>query len=144
MRRCCLILLILCLFLSGPGCKTSKEGAESTTGEKIEKASKTPNVAKDEESTLKIVAGSDNAVGVDLTNKVPVKGVQFTIEGVKVNDVRTTSRTEGFLAEFNKENGKVILLSISGNKIDQGTGPILEIVCDKADSASLSGIKIVK
>ena len=144
MKEFYLILLILCLFLSGPGCKKSKEEAKTTVDKKVEKASQTPTVRKDEESTLKIVTSSDNAVGVDLTNKVPVKGVQFTIEGVKVNEVRTTSRTEGFLAEFNEKNGKVILLSLSGNKIGQGNGPILEIICDKADSARLSGIKIVK
>jgi len=101
-------------------------------------------VEKDEESTLKIVASSGNTVGVDLTNKVPVKGVQFTIEGVKVTEVRTTSRTEGFLAEFNEKNGRVILLSFSGDKIDQGTGPIAEIICGEGASARLSGIKIVK
>ena len=106
--------------------------------------SQTPTIEKSGESNLKIVASSDNVVGVDLTNQVPVKGVQFTIEGVKVHEVRTTSRAEGFLAEFNEKNGKVILLSLSGNKIDQGTGLILEIVCDGADSARLSGVTIVK
>ena len=144
MEKFYLISLILCLFLSGPSCKKSQEAAKTEAGKKVEKASQTPAMEKDEESTLKIVASSGNTVGVDLTNRVPVKGVQFTIEGVKVTEVRTTSRTEGFLAEFNEKNGKVILLSLSGNKIEQGTGPILEIICDKGDSARLSGIKIVK
>ena len=144
MEKFYLILLILCLFLSGPGCKKSQDAAKTEAGKKVEKASQAPAIEKDEESTLKIVASSDNVVGVDLTNKVPVKGVQFTIEGVKVNEVRTTSRTEGFLAEFNEINGKVILLSLSGNMIEQGTGPILEIICDKGDSARLSGVTIVK
>ncbi len=144
MEKFYLILLILCLFLSGPSCKKSQEAAKTEAGKKVEKASQTPAIEKDEESTLKIVASSDNVAGVDLTNRVPVKGVQFTIEGVKVTEVRTTSRTEGFLAEFNEKNGKVILLSLSGNKIDQGTGPIVEIICDEGESARLSGIKIVK
>ena len=139
-----LILLIICLFLSGPGCNNSEEEAKTTVEKKVEKVSQTPTVEKGGESNLKIVASSDNVVGVDLTNKVPVKGVQFTIEGVKVDEVRTTSRAEGFLAEFNEKNGKVILLSLSGNKIDQGTGLILEIVCDEAGSARLSGVTIVK
>jgi hypothetical protein len=144
MEKFYLISLILCLFLSGLSCKNSQEAAKTEAGKKVEKASQAPAVEKDEESTLKIVAGSGNTVGVDLTNKVPVKGVQFTIEGVKVTEVRTTSRAEGFLAEFNEKNGRVILLSFSGNKIDQGTGPIAEIICDEGASARLSGIKIVK
>ena len=144
MKEFYLILLILCLFLSGPGCKKSKEEAKTTVDKKVEKASQTPTVRKDEESTLKIVTSSDNAVGVDLTNKVPVKGVQFTIEGVKVNEVRTTSRTEGFSASFNKENGRVILVSLSGGEITTGNGLIAAILCVGGGSASLSEIKIVK
>ena len=144
MEKFYLISLVLCLFLSGPGCKKSQEAPKTEAGEKVERTSQTQAMEKDEESTLKIVVSSGNTVGVDLTNRVPVKGVQFTIEGVKVTEVRTTSRTEGFLAEFNEKNGKVILLSLSGNKIDQGTGPIVEIICDEGDSARLSGIKIVK
>ncbi|MBW1825258.1 MAG: HEAT repeat domain-containing protein [Deltaproteobacteria bacterium] len=81
---------------------------------------------------------------VELNNIVPVKGVQFTLDGAQPTEIRTTSRTKGFFAQFNKDNGKVILVSLSGNTIAPGTGPIAEIVCNNNDSVSLSGIKIVE
>ena len=142
MEKFYLISLILCLFLSGPSCKKSQEAAKTEAGKKVEKASQTPTMEKDEESTLKIVASSGNTVGVDLTNRVPVKGVQFIIEGVKVTEVRTTSRTEGFFAKVNEKNGTVVMVSMSGNKIAPGAGPIAEIVCDNGSSPTLSDVKI--
>ena len=97
-----------------------------------------------EDATLKIVEVSGNILGIDLTNDVPVRGVQFTLEGPKITDVRTTSRTEGFSPSFNEENGRVILVSLSGGEIATGKGLIAEILCDNGGSASLSEIKIVK
>ena len=98
-----------------------------------------------EDAILKLVEVSGNILGIDLTNDVPVRGVQFTLEGPEITDVLTTSRTEGFFAQFNKENGKVIMLSLVGDSINPGMGPIAEIVCDHTDSAaSLSGVKIVE
>ena len=129
MKRLYFIPLLLYLFFSLLSCTNPPEDIPEEPGE---------------DASLKLVEVSGNILGIDLTNNVPVKGVQFIIEGVKVNEVRITSRTEGFLAEFNEKNGKVILLSLSGNKIDQGTGPIVEIICDEGDSARLSGVKIVK
>ena len=96
------------------------------------------------DATIKIVEGSGNVLGIELTNKVPIRGVQFIIEGVQASEVHTTSRTKGFLADFNKESGKVVILSISGDKISSGTGTIAEVVCAKKDSASLSDIKLIK
>jgi len=112
--------------------------------EKVEKKPQTSRMVDSEEANLKIVDGTGNTVGIDLTNNVSVRGVQFTLEGVKMTEVRTTSRTAGFLADFNKESGIVILVSTSGNEIAPGRGLIAEIICDKGGSASLSGIKIGK
>ena len=144
MKKICLISLILCLFLGGPSCKKTKEGQKTTTKAKVEKKAKDSMVAESKDATLKIIEGSGNTVGIDLTNTIPVRGVQFTIEGAKITEVRPTSRIKGFLAESNKESGIVIIVSMSGNTIAPGTGLIAEVIYDKGGSASLSGIKIAK
>lgn len=97
-----------------------------------------------DDAILKLVEVSGNILGLDLTNDVPVQGVQFTLEGPKITDVHTTSRTEGFSPSFNEENGRVILVSLSGGKITTGKGLIAEILHDNSGSASLSEIKIAK
>jgi hypothetical protein len=152
MKNLCVILLILCFSLGGTNCKKSQEEqtptvekrVEKKTGEVVKKKSKRIKAVKSGEATIKIVDGTGNVFGIELTNKVPVRGVQFTVEGVQMNEVRTTSRTTGFLSDFNKESGKVVMLSTSEDKISSGTGLIAEVVCDKKGKASLSGIKIVK
>ena len=148
MKKIYLIPLLLCLFLSVSSCKKSQEEpktkVEKEVEKKVEKKLEDSRKVKSEDATLKIVAGSGNVFGIDLTNKIPIRGVQFTLEGAKMTDVRTTSRTTGFLASFNAESGIVILLSASGDKIAPGTGLIVEIICDKSSSASLSEIKIGK
>lgn len=144
MQKLCLISLILCLFLGSPSCKKSQEEPRTKVERKMEKKAQDTMEVDSKDATLKIVAGSGNVLGIDLTNNVPIRGVQFTIEGVKMTDVRTTSRTAGFLAEFNKEAGIVIMISTSGGKIAPGTGLIAEIISDKGGSANLSGIKIGK
>lgn len=95
-------------------------------------------------SVLSLGASSGNAASLELNNEVPVRGVQFTLNGAQPVEVRTTPRSQGFFAQFNKENGTVIMVSLSGDKIKPGTGPIAEIVCDNTGSASLSGVKIVE
>ena len=100
--------------------------------------------AGSEDATLKIVPGSDTTLGIELTNRVPIRGAQFTLEGAVVSEIRTTDRSKGFLADFNKEVGKVVILSASGDKIAPGSGLIAEIVCSEIVSASLSEIKLVK
>ncbi len=144
MKKLCLISLTLCLFLGGPSCKKTKEGQKTTTKAKVEKKAKDSMVAESKDATLKIVEGSGNTVGIDLTNTIPVRGLQFTIKGAKITEVRPTSRIKGFLAESNKESGIVIIVSMSGDKIAPGTGLIAEVIYDKGGSASLSGIKIAK
>ena len=148
MKEIYLIPLLLCLFLSVSSCKKSQEKLKTKVEKKVEikvkKKLEDSRRVKSEDATLKIVKGSGNIVGINLTNNVPIRGVQFTLEEVKMTDVRTTSRTAGFLAKFNEESGIVILVSTSGDKIAPGTGLIAEITCDKSGSASLSEIKIGK
>ncbi len=130
MKRLYFIPLLLYLFFSVLGCMNPPEDIlpEEPGGDAI----------------LKLVDVSGNILGIDLTNDVPVRGAQFTLGGVKINEVRTTSRTEGFSASFNEENGRVILISLSGGEITPGNGLIAEILHDNGGSASLSEIKIVK
>ena len=144
MKKLCVISLILCLFLGGPSCKKTKKEQKTTMKEKVEKKAKDSMVVESKDATLKLVEGSGNTVGIDLTNTVPVRGVQFTIKGAKITEVRPTSRIKGFLADFNKESGIVIMVSTSGDKVASGTGLIAEIIYDKGGTASLSGIKIAK
>ena len=96
-----------------------------------------------EDPSLSVVAGTKDRAAVELKNETPVKAVQFTLTGVKISSVHTTDRTKGFLSKFNEQNGRVILLSTSGDEIDPGKGPVMEVVCDKPGSAVLSGVKIV-
>ena len=125
MKRIYFIPLLLYLFFSISSCMNPPEEPS-------------------EDAILKLVEVSGNILGIDLTNDVPVQGVQFTLEGPKITEVRTTSRTEGFSPSFNEENGRVILISLSGSKITTGKGLIAEILCDDGGSASLSEIKIVE
>ncbi len=95
------------------------------------------------ESPLTVKKSSKNTACVELNNDVPVRGVQFTITGAKVTEVRNTARTSGFLTKFNDKNGTVLLVSASAGSIDPGKGPIVDIVCDKPGAVSLSKVKIV-
>jgi len=129
MKRLYFVSLLLYLFFSVLSCMNPPEDIPEEPSE---------------DAILKLVEVSGNILGIDLTNDVPVKGVQFTLEGPKITEVRTTSRTEGFSPSFNEENGRVILLSLSGGEITTGKGLIAEILFDNGGSASLSEIKIVK
>ena len=95
------------------------------------------------EPALGVKPGAKDSVKVELVNEAPVRAVQFDLTGVKITQVRTTDRTKGFLAKFNEQNGKVVLLSTAGEEIPPGKGAVLEVVCDKPDAAALSGVKIV-
>jgi hypothetical protein len=95
------------------------------------------------EPSLGVKPGDKDLVKVELVNEAPVRAVQFDLTGVKITQVRTTDRSKGFLAKFNEQNGKVILLSTAGEEIAPGKGAVLEVVCDKPDAAALSGVKIV-
>ena len=92
--------------------------------------------------SLQLVDIAEDMVGIDLMNTVPVRGVQFTIEGVAIADVLTTSRSEDFMASFNEENGKVLIVSLAGDEIVPGEGLIAEILYDGNGLARLSEIVI--
>ena len=94
--------------------------------------------------SLHLVAISEDTVGIDLTNMVPVRGVQFTIEGLEIANVLTTSRSEDFIVSFNGENGKVLIVSLTGDEIAPGEGLIAEILFDGTSGARLSEIVIVE
>ena len=95
------------------------------------------------EPSLKVTSRGKNAVTLELQNEVPVRALQFTVTEAKITEVRTTGRTKGFLAKFNEQNGKVIILSTAGEEIASGKGAITEIVCDKPASAKLVDVTIV-
>jgi hypothetical protein len=97
------------------------------------------------EPTLSVEAASTSKqiATVKLENEIPVMGMQFTLTGAKITEIRTTDRTKSFLAKFNEQNGKVIILSTTGDRVAPGKGAVAEIVCDKPGSAVLSEVKIV-
>ena len=95
------------------------------------------------EPSLKVGKGTKDFATIKLINEAPVRAIQFDLTGVKITQVRTTERTKGFLTKFNDQNGTVILLSTAGDEIAPGKGAVLEVICDKPDAATLSGVKIV-
>ena len=133
-----LLLIVLCT----AGVPLSALAEENVTpGVKVEAApAQQPQVEKKAVLTLNPV--SEKVLGVDLSNTVPVRGVQFTVSGVAISELRTTKRTAGFLAKFNEKNGKAIILSTSGASVAPGKGAIAEIICDKPSAATLSEVQI--
>ena len=140
MKNIYLVMLLIVFLVVGISLISRAEEPTVKVAPQEEKAAKVD--APGEKVSLKIGAVSGNSVGIDLTNGVPVRGVQFTVEGVKATEVRTTSRTAGFIAKFNEKNGRVIMVSSSGGAITPGKGAIAEIICDNPKSARLSEIKI--
>jgi hypothetical protein len=131
MKKLHFIPLLGCLLLTVLSCTVFPE-------EPQEQQSEEPR----QDAILKLVEVTENMFGIDLKNNVSVRGVQFTLEGVTIIEVRITNRSEGFFASFNKENGKVIMASLSGDEMPPGKGLIAEIVCDKSGYARLSEVKI--
>ena len=159
MKQHGVILLLLSIFLCGPGCKQAQEEPgsvqekspvqEQTQKKPVpmpekESGNKTQNPMKLEskDAKLKIVAGEGNVLGLELENTVPIRGVQCALKGAKISEIRTTERTKGYLTKFNEATGIIILVDMSGKKIPPGKGPIAEVVCDNPRSASLSDIKL--
>ena len=103
-----------------------------------------PEEEQQQDISLQLVDIAEDMVGIDLTNTVPVRGVQFTIEGVAITDVLTTSRSEDFMASFNEENGRVLMVSLAGDEIASGEGLIAEILFDGNGPAHVSEIVIVE
>lgn len=146
------ITMATLLLLCGSACDRAQDQSRTAPVEesqkKVEKTiSKKPamiEAAGSEEATLKTVLLQGNTLGIELTNSIPIRGVQFTLEGARMNEMRTTSRSQNLLADFNRESGKVVILSTSGDAIPPGSGLVAELVCDTIDSARLSEIKMVK
>jgi len=105
---------------------------------------KTQMYELDTQATLKAVPKSDTLLEMHLANKGPINGLQFTLTGVSITSVRTTSRTAAFMSKFNAANGRVIMISVSQTPIPPGDGPILEVIGEKARTAKLSDIKLIK
>jgi hypothetical protein len=103
-----------------------------------------PEEEPQQKISLQLVEIAEDMAGIDLTNTVPVRGVQFTIGGVEIADVLTTSRSEDFMARFNEENGRVLMVPLGGDEIVPGEGLIAEILFDGNGPAHLSEIVIVE
>jgi hypothetical protein len=99
----------------------------------------------EKKAVLSIGKVSKNKIAIDLVNSVPVRGVQFTMLGVKMTEVRAVSRTTGFFVKFNEETGIVILASTTGDEIVPGKGPIAEVVFENIPGfeAGLTDIMLV-
>ena len=135
------VLITMAVFLLGAGAPLVSQAGEATVKPPGEKAAPVkPQPEKD--ALLNIKAGSGNTLNVDLTNSVSVRGMQFTISGVKITEVRTTKRAAGFVAKFNEKNGAVVVISTADERIAPGTGSIAEVICDTPGSAGLSEIKM--
>ena len=156
-----LILILLSIFIFGPGCKQAQQEQASPQDKnpvqeqsqkkyvpmpEKEAGNKTQNPLQLEskDAKLKIVAGEGNVIDLELESTVPIRGVQCALKGTKISEIRTTERTKGYLTKFNEATGILILVDMSGKKIPPGTGPIAEIVCDNPSSASLSDIKLAR
>jgi hypothetical protein len=138
--------------LTGQSCKRAQEEPVANVEEKVVEKTKEQPKGKyvnrmkvdSKDAQLKLVVGSDNVHSIILENSIPLRGAQFTLAGAQIANVSTTERTKGFIANFNKESGGVILVHTTGGKIKAGTGPIAEIVCEKGGTPSLSNIKLAK
>ena len=150
------IFLVSLIVFMLTGLPLISQAEEATTGSQKEKppvvekkqAEKAPT-EKDQtkKAELKVVSVSGDTANIELINTVPVRGAQFTVNGVKLTEVRTTSRTAGFFAKFSEENGIVIIASLDGDEIAPGKDPIAEIIYQKVPGVtpaiSLSGVKKV-
>ena len=156
MRQLFVIMLIMVFSLAWQSCKQSQEESAPKGKEKIvEKAADPPKEqtsskyvnrmkVDSKDASLKLVAGEKNIHSINLENSIPIRGVQFVLEGVEITSVNTTERTKGYSANFNAELGGVIIVHTSGGKIEAGKGPIAEIVCVEGGSPTLSDIKLAK
>jgi len=124
--------------------KTTKKTVKKIIKEMVRKKLLVPVAAASGEAIIQMVDSLDNTIKIELTNNVPVRIVQFAINGVEITEVRSTIRTEKFHVKYNKNTDKVIIFSPSNEVIAPGAGSIAEIICDKKSSASLSGINILK
>lgn len=86
-----------------------------------------------------------NLAYVSLINNCEIRGIEFTLKPCKPRSVYPINRASGFFADYDQETGQVILISLSGDKIQPGIGRILEIVLDDDYSfCVLTDVKIVE
>ena len=97
------------------------------------------------EASLGIVKGSGDSLNVEMGNDIPVLGVEFTLTGLPdvttVKKIKTTWRSRRFMAQFNDlgEKGlKIILVSLRGDSIPPGDGPIARIICQDLGSGNIN------
>ena len=108
MRVLCLATVVISLFLGISGCNPVQDQSQTKpveeSGEHLEKTVRKKQLlieaAGNEDATLKIVRESETALGIELTNSVPIRGVQFTLKGADMSEIRTTARSKDFLADF--------------------------------------------
>ena len=160
MKRMYILLVVLVVFPLGLGVRPVVQAGEApvkapkekavpeAAAKKAEPAPKEKAVPEkkaepEKKATLTLKPGEKNTFGVDLKNSIPVRGIQFTLSGLKMTEVRTASRTAGFLAKFNEETGIVILVSTAADEIAPGKGPVLKILGEKVPDAEVSLSKIM-
>ena len=90
--------------------------------------------ARADEVSLKVAKKWGNRMAIEMENDTPILGVEFTLSNLPdvatVKTIIPTSRTSGFLTQFNdldEEGVKVVIVSLKGKAISPGAGPILEI-----------------
>ena len=123
--------------------KASLEKAVPQKVEPVKTEEKAEEAKPEKQATLTLMPGEKNTFGIDLNNSVPVRGIQFTVSGLKMTEVHTASRTAGFLAKFNEETGIVILVSTAADEIAPGKGPVLKILGEKVPDTEVSLTKIM-
>jgi len=142
-KRVRMLLVVLVVFPLVLGLRPVVDAGEAAVNAPIEKAVPEKKAEPEKKATLILKPGENNSFGIDLENSVPVRGVQFTLSGLKMTEVQTASRTEGFLAKFNEETGIVILVSTAADEIAPGKGPVLKILGEKVPDAEVSLTKIM-
>jgi len=122
-----------------------KDLKEKNRSEEQEEAKNPEDVMppSEREASLYLSESGGGVVNLELDNGIPLGAVQFTVNGANLREVNTTPRSEGFFARYNEKNGTVVLVSMQGQKIAPGNGPIAEIVCDNP-SAQITNIKMSK
>jgi hypothetical protein len=142
-KRVHMLLVVLVVFPLCLGVRPVVEAGEAPVKAPIEKAVPQKKLEPEKKATLTLKPGEKNTFGIDLKNSVPVRGIQFTLNGLKMTEVRTASRTAGFLAKFNEETGIVILVSTAADEIAPGKGPVLKILGEKVPDAEVSLSKVM-
>ena len=143
MKRMYILLVVLVVFPLSLGVWSVVQAGEAALKAPKEKAAAEKQAEPEKKATLTLKPDEKNTFGIDLKNSIPVRGIQFTLSGLKMTEVRTASRTAGFLAKFNEETGIVILVSTAADEIAPGKGPVLKILGEKVPDAEVSLSKVM-